>query len=236
MKGRIPKLNPLDDADDSITRRVDRICTFVTPAEQSRAGYFALFQALYHEIRVETLLGLALFRLPAARGICREPKSSYAIYTMSEVDKRLQVSLHTPSGSFSEAVAVSQGAINKNLDNLLKLYPDFATINISAHDGTMDAKLDSGRVALHILDNNRGMVDYFCTFKSGTVSVWDDELDNFTDPIDMTGWVFAFAVNMGSADVDESTDEYQDIASAFAQPGDYSIWRLYNSNQIASFK
>lgn len=43
----------------------------------------------------------------------------------------------------------------------------------------------------------------------------------------MTGWVFAFAVNMGSADVDKSTDEYQEIASAFAHPGDYSISRLY---------
>lgn len=102
---------------------------------------------------------------------------------MSEVDKRLQVSLHTPSGYFSEAVAISQKAINQNLDNLLKLYPDFATINISAHDGNMDAKLDSGRVALHILDGNRSMVDYFCTFKSGTVSVWDDDLEYVELPL-----------------------------------------------------
>lgn len=99
---------------------------------------------------------------------------------MSETDKRLEVSLHTASGNFSEVVAISQRAINNNLDALLKIYPEFGDIEIKAHDGTMNAKLASGRVALHIVDNNRGMVDYFCTFKSGEVSVWDDDLECVT--------------------------------------------------------
>jgi hypothetical protein len=43
----------------------------------------------------------------------------------------------------------------------------------------------------------------------------------------MTDWVFAFAVNMGSAEVTQGTDEYDQAASALNQPGDYSIKRLY---------
>ncbi|KZF24923.1 hypothetical protein L228DRAFT_280214 [Xylona heveae TC161] len=152
----------------------------------------------------------------------------------SETDKRLQVNLK----GFSEAVAVSQRAINNNLEALLKIYPEFGEINIRAHDGNMNAQLNSGQVALHITDGNRGMVDYYCRFKSGTVSVWDDDLDDFTDDIDMTGWVFAFGVSMGAINVDEGTEEHKEIRSVINQPGDYSILRLYldfNTHTISSF-
>jgi hypothetical protein len=96
----------------------------------------------------------------------------------TEKDKRLQVSLKTDDTSgYDEVVAVSQKAINNNLDYLLKIYPELGEINITAHDGTMVGQLSTGRIALHIVDDNRGMVDYYCDFKSGQCSVWDDDLE-----------------------------------------------------------
>lgn len=43
----------------------------------------------------------------------------------------------------------------------------------------------------------------------------------------MTGWVFAFAVNMAKATVEEGTDEHKQAAASIDQPGNYSISRLY---------
>jgi hypothetical protein len=94
----------------------------------------------------------------------------------TEKDKRLQVSLKTAKSGFDEVVAVSQRAINTNLDYLLKLYPELGEVNINGHNGTMTGQLSSGKISLHIVDNNRGMVDYYCNFKSGKVSVWDDDI------------------------------------------------------------
>ena len=160
--------------------------------------------------------------------------------------KRLQVSLKTASGAFSEAVAVTQKAINYNLDALLKIYPDVGKIKVKNPMGTIEGQLKSGSVSLHITDNNRGMVDYYCTFKSGTMSVWiggyaiipfffstksADALiyseNDFSPPTDMTDWVFAFPVLMGQINVEEGTDEHKTIKEVINQPGDYSIMRLY---------
>ena len=91
----------------------------------------------------------------------------------AETAKRFMVSLKTASGGFSEAVAVSQRAINNNLESLLTIYPDFRTIDINNPMGTMCAQLDTVWVTLHITDGNQGMVDYCCTFKSGTLVVWE---------------------------------------------------------------
>lgn len=143
-------------------------------------------------------------------------------------------------------VAVSQKAINHNLDNLLKIYPDLGEINLQTHDGDIHAEVYSPQVALEVSSSNRGTVTYYCRFKKGTVEPWDDNIkyvlllmhvmayltqkgffSSNAPPIDMTGWRFAFAVDMAAINVPEDAEDYEDVKSVINQPGDYSISRLY---------
>jgi hypothetical protein len=50
---------------------------------------------------------------------------------------------------------------------------------------------------------------------------------DFSPDIDMAGWVFAFGVSLGSINLDDGTDESNEIRGVINQPGDYSISRLY---------
>lgn len=51
--------------------------------------------------------------------------------------------------------------------------------------------------------------------------------ENISPSIDMTGWVFAFPVQMGAINVEDETDEHQELTAVINQPGGYSILRLY---------
>ncbi|KAF8243632.1 hypothetical protein K440DRAFT_561107, partial [Wilcoxina mikolae CBS 423.85] len=137
-------------------------------------------------------------------------------------------------------VAVSQSAINANLYALLQLYPELATVDFKAHDGEMNVKLAAGQVTLPVTENNYSMVYYYATFESGTVILWNDDIGDggdFGPPIDVSGWIFAFAVNMGKINVEEDEEDHKKITEIINQPGDYSISRLYvdfNSNMSRS--
>ncbi|PGH15923.1 hypothetical protein AJ79_02090 [Helicocarpus griseus UAMH5409] len=146
---------------------------------------------------------------------------------MADDPSRLEATLRTGNGAYSEAISVSQKAINRNLEILLALYPELGEIGLKTHDGDMSAKVDSPQVALQVAGSNRGTVYYYCRFKEGTVEPWDDELNSNAPPIDVTGWVLAFSVDIAAVNVPEDSDDYQNATSVINQPGDYSISRLY---------
>lgn len=57
-----------------------------------------------------------------------------------------------------------------------------------------------------------------------------------TPEVDMRGWRFVFAVDIGQLGIEKGTTEERDLKTIMDQAGDYSIYRLYldfNSKYLA---
>ncbi|KAI1349750.1 hypothetical protein F5Y01DRAFT_316421 [Xylaria sp. FL0043] len=154
----------------------------------------------------------------------------------TETSKRLQSSLKTPKGNFSEIAAVSQRGVNKAIANLLKKYPDTTQVEAQLEGvSTLSATIKQSKIALRVTGPTRNDAEYFVTFSSGTLQFL---VGQNKDPIDVSGWTIAFGIKINEIDVDEGSDEYQRARSAINQPGDFSIRSLYlefNDSEIIGF-
>ncbi|PGH11685.1 hypothetical protein AJ79_04708 [Helicocarpus griseus UAMH5409] len=159
--------------------------------------------------------------------------------SQAETSKRLEVSLKTKDNEgYSEVIAVSQRAVNANLKFLLILYPELGVIDLKTHSGDMHAQIEAGQISIPAIQGDVYSVDYYVQFKSGSMTPWNDDINDYSPAIDMTGWRFVFGIDLNDTDVDPGTEEHDNVQSAMGHPGDYSISRLYldfNTHKISNF-
>ncbi|KAI9648027.1 hypothetical protein NHQ30_002655 [Ciborinia camelliae] len=137
----------------------------------------------------------------------------------TEQQKRLQCSLNTKSGRFSEVTALSQKAINRALGQLVTNFPEITQVQAElAGVSRIQATVGQPEISIDTKDNNRSLVEYYCRLKSGT---WENFIDGST--VDVKGWTIAFDVEIGQVVIDPDSDEDKRVRGAIQQPGDYSI-------------
>lgn len=70
-----------------------------------------------------------------------------------------------------QVVAITQGAINSNLDMLFALDPELGIVQGAVRNGEIDAKLQSAMISFPMY----GMLwNYHCAFESGKLKLWED--------------------------------------------------------------
>ncbi|PKY06357.1 hypothetical protein P168DRAFT_279802 [Aspergillus campestris IBT 28561] len=161
-----------------------------------------------------------------------------AIQAQDEQSRRLQTSLRTQSGTFDQAVAVSQKSLNDALYYLFDQYEELRSIKVRSFVGELDATMQYSEISLPVNENNYSTVVFYCHFETGSLRLKDDE-GKLGDNIDVADWRFAFDVDFGSIDVPSNTSEYQDLKKKLSHPGEYDIRRLFldfKTNKINHFK
>ncbi|KAI1075143.1 hypothetical protein F5B20DRAFT_560906 [Whalleya microplaca] len=154
----------------------------------------------------------------------------------TEKSKRLQSSLKTTKGDFSEIAAVSQRGINKAMANMLKQHDEMTHVSATLTGvSTLSAEIGQSQISLKVTGPSREDAEYFVTFSSGTLQFL---VGDHRDPIDVSKWTIAFDVKISKMDIEEGSDEDKRVRAALNQPGDFSISSLFlefNESKIMSF-
>ncbi|KAK9437401.1 hypothetical protein VB005_08390 [Metarhizium brunneum] len=165
---------------------------------------------------------------------------SVPAFEMSPVEqKRLQASLKTATGTFNQAVAVSQDALNDGLYYLFDKFEELKKMEVNSKKfGSINASMSYSEISLPVKSSNYRTVVFYCIFESGQLIVTDD-MGRPKPPIKMDKWRFAFDVDFTTLQVPPQTQEHEEVKKKLKQLGDYSIKRLFldfKTHKIRNFK
>lgn len=101
---------------------------------------------------------------------------SVPAFEMSPVEqKRLQASLKTATGTFNQAVAVSQDALNDGLYYLFDKFEELKKMEVNSKKfGSINASMSYSEISLPVKSSNYRTVVFYCIFESGQLIVTDD--------------------------------------------------------------
>jgi Icc-related predicted phosphoesterase len=129
---------------------------------------------------------------------------------------------------FHQIVAISQGTINTKFKWDWHYITNASNFSITVPAGSTDpdysvnAVLNPPTVSL-CAQNDPSQLVFSLNFKSGTFMYWTGHHTPVQNKVDMTGWIIAFVVNMGSKSIQQLPEEAQ---SKVLVPGQYGINQL----------
>ncbi|KAK0634071.1 hypothetical protein B0T14DRAFT_508336 [Immersiella caudata] len=140
----------------------------------------------------------------------------------------VDTTMKTDNGRIHMLLAISQGLLNNRLKYLWALSENMRSINLSLPSGeAMHAFLLAPKIHLEVEADRPGAAVYWLNFDyGGHITVRDDEAEGGFRTVSTDDWKFAFDVDMTLADVETSSDEYQEIKGKLSAPGDFRISRL----------
>ncbi|KAH7255065.1 hypothetical protein B0J15DRAFT_396499 [Fusarium solani] len=171
---------------------------------------------------------------------------------MKDVDSRYMLQTRTNTQPWDQVTGVSQDIVNKNFENLFRIYPQMSSMDAMSSRGRIVAKLEPPKILIPAgtYGSNTSEVLFLLRFKSG--SVYDEEGMFLVE--DLAGWVIAYSVPLKTFSDDPSkaktftSNNEQQREEALSQslrerlklngkelPGQYSIERLYAKLSSAKF-